>query len=135
KMPACFSSRTSVHLQELRLFGGREFGSFPRIEANGKHVELLADIELQNLQRLGQPLQYFTAQHRALKINQIKDQRPLAKIICQTNRLSCLIAELKIRRNLLVEMLLEPNIFQSRRTNIRRRRHDAFSHPLTPGAH
>src|ERR1700730_15749036 len=116
-MPASGTARSSVTPQIFRLLRGRHFWSLFRIETHCKNVEFLSDIELQHSECALQPTQDFSAQHRALVVNKIQNRRLLAEVISQLDRFAGFVAKCESRRNLFVQVLLNADVLQSRRTH------------------
>src|SRR5258707_5201897 len=132
KMPPCVRTRTAVTFHVVLLLGGRYLWRLSWIEADRDYLEFLAHIELHQPHRAAEAGQRLSAQHGAVVVDEVQDQRLLAEIVPQLHRLASLIAEGKIRGHLAVETLLDANVLESRRTHIRGRRHNAFAHPLAP---
>ena len=60
--------------------------AFPRVDADRDDVELLADVEVQHLQRAGDAVEHLRAEHRALVIDQREQHRPLAEVVAELAR-------------------------------------------------
>ena len=110
-MPTLGCTGTSVSLQEFRLLGGCHRRSFARIEADGKDVELVADIELQHSQRALQSAEDFSTEHGALVVDEVQDHWLFAKVICQTNLLAVFVVESEFGRDLFIQVLFDADIF------------------------
>src|SRR5215471_11394973 len=131
-MPALLRAWTTIAFQPRGFRSARILWRFARIEADREHVEILADIKFHRLQSAGQAAQDLAAQHRAFVINQVQDDRMLAEVIAQANRLSRLIAEREVPRNLFIQVLLDADMFQTGRAYVRGWRFDAGTHALRP---
>src|SRR5579862_8756418 len=133
-MPAISSAGAAVTPDELSFLFRRHLRGFFRIEAHGEDIEFSADVELQDAQRAFETAQHFAAEHWALVVNQVEDHRLLAEIVTQLNRLSGFIAEREVAGNGLVQMLLDTDVLQARRTHVRRRGDGALGHALAESA-
>src|SRR5947209_3956497 len=112
-MPSLRGTGTSVTPQIFRLLRRRHLRRFAGIEAHRDDLKLLPHIELQHAERTFETAKDFSAQHRALVIDQIQDDRLLAEVIPQANCFAGFVAEREIERNLLIQMLLDANVFQT----------------------
>ena len=124
-MPAGGGIGAAVAADVIFLLRCGHLGSLARIEAYGDHVELVADIKLYEAHGAGEAGQSFAAQHGAVVINQIQDERFAAEVITEPYGLSGFVAEGEIGRQLRVEMLLDTDVLKARRPRIRGRGHYA----------
>jgi hypothetical protein len=62
-------------------------------------------------------VEHHRAEHRALVINQRKDDGPLAVIIAQADRRAGFIAERQVSSNLRVELLVDADVVENRRVH------------------
>src|ERR1700680_2723540 len=132
-MPAGGGAGSAVALEVVLFLGSSNRGSFLRVEAHGDHIELVSDIELHHLHCAGKAGEDFSAEHGAVVVDQIQDQRLLAEVVAEFDGTAGVVDEGEIWRNLSVEMLFDANILQIRRTNVGWGRHDAFGHRLRHG--
>src|SRR5215813_545729 len=95
-------------LAHITIFLGRgQFRSLARIEADDDDLELFARDKRERLQTAGQPVQHLVTKHRALVINEREDDRFAVEVIAEPDRLSRLVAEGEIERNLFIQPLIE----------------------------
>src|ERR1019366_5748587 len=80
-----------------------------------------------------QAVECFAAQHRAAIVDEVEYQRLLAEIIAQPHVAAQVVGKHEVGRNLLVQVLLNAHVLQSRRTHVGWRRHNAVAHALAPG--
>src|SRR3984957_20719604 len=76
KMPALIGSGAAEALHDVALFCRSHFGGLTRVEAYSDDVEILADVKGQRLHRADQPFEKFAAEHGALVVAQIQNDRP-----------------------------------------------------------
>src|SRR5882762_5415180 len=133
EMPSPLGAGAVVAPQKLLFLLRRQLGSVFGIEANGDDFEFLAYIELQHAQSAFQAGELFAAQHRAAVVDEVEDQRLLAEVIAQLHLAAQIVGKYEVRWNLLVQVLLNADILQSRRTHVGWRRHNAAAHALAPG--
>src|SRR5579864_44137 len=133
EVPAGRGAGTTVALEVVLLLGGGDGGCFLRIEADRDDIEFVAEVELHHFHGAGQAGENLTAQHGAVVVNQVQDQRLPAEVICEFDGASGFVDEGEIGWNLGVEMLLDADVLQIRRANVGGRGHDAFGHGLSPG--
>src|SRR5437588_4317923 len=81
EMPTLGCAGTSVSLHKLCLLCGCHRRGLARIVADGKHVELVADIELEHPEGAFQSTKDFTAKHGALVVDEVEDHRLSAEVI------------------------------------------------------
>ena len=133
EMPAAYGARTAIALQVVFLLGRGDLGRLLRIEAHRDDIEFVADIKLHHPHRAGEPGESFAAEHGAVVVDEVQDQRLFAEVFAQFDAAPGLVDEREIGRHLPVKMLLDADVLQIRRSDVRRRRHDAFCHCLSPG--
>src|SRR5581483_4472093 len=102
-----------------------------RIEADGEDVEIPPDIELHPFHSTSEPGQHFAAEHWALVINRVQDQRLRTEVVAQLYRVATLIAKGELGRDLLIKMLLDADILQAGRAHIGRWIHNSPAHALS----
>ena len=100
----------AVALEVRLLLGCRQPRAFPRVDADRDDVELLADVEVQHLQRAGDAVEHLRAEHRALVIHQREQHRPLAEVVAELDVPPGLVDERQIERHLFVEPLIDPDL-------------------------
>ncbi len=83
--------------------------------------------------RSGKAGECFSAQHGAVVVDEIQDQWLLAEVVAEFNGASDIVDEGEIRGNLRIEMLFDADVFEVRRTDAGRGRHDALGHGLGHG--
>ena len=100
EMPAGGGAGTAVALEIVLLLGGGDVGRFLRIEAYGEDVEFVADIKLHHLHGAGEPGQSFSAEHGAVVVDQVQDQRLLAEVVAEFDGAAGVVDEGEIGREL-----------------------------------
>src|SRR5690349_13082276 len=100
-----------IHLLHLRGVGG----SLARIDADGNDVVVFSQIEAHDADRAGQSVEHFAAQHRASVIDERDNDRSLAEELAQADVFPRLVAEVKIERKLLVQMLIDADLLKNLR--------------------
>ena len=68
--------------------------------------------------RAGKAAQYLRAQHGALVIHQHQNDRLLPKVLLQLDCLAAFVVESQIKRNLLVQALIKPDLVENRRLRV-----------------
>ena len=135
EVPALIGVRAAIALHDVPLFFGGHFRGFPRVEAHGEDVKILAEIEGQCLHRTNQPLQQFAAEHGALVVTQVQDHRAsVPEIVGKFDRVAEFVFEFEIAGNFSVEMLFDADKFESDGTLVDRRTHDAAARHRTARA-
>src|SRR5262249_3823280 len=102
--------------------------------AHGQHIELIPGIETQSAQGTFKTRKNLAAQHGAAVVNQAQDQRLLAEVVAQSDRLPGFIVKWQAQWKLLVQVLLNAYILKPGRADVGRRRHDPGAHPLSKGS-
>ena len=110
EMPAGRGAGTAVALEIVLLLGGGDLGRLLRIEADGDDFEFVADVELHHLHGAGQAGEGFSAEHGAVVVDEVEDQRLLAEVIAEFDGAAGVVDESEIGRNLGVEMLLDADV-------------------------
>src|ERR1700693_1282881 len=82
EMPSLSCAGTSISLQEFYFLCRSHRWGLAGIEADGKDVELVADIEFEHAQSALQAAEDFSAEHGALVIDEVQDHRLFSEIIC-----------------------------------------------------
>ena len=90
----------------------REPRSFFRIDADRHHVVLTSRVERQHPQRAHQAVEHLRAEHRALVIHEREDDRPFAEVVAEAHVAARFIREREIERHLLMQPLIDPDLFQ-----------------------
>ena len=118
EMPAGSRAGASIALEIILLLRGGNVWSLLRIETHRDHVEFIAHIKLHHLHGAREPSQGFATEHGAVVVDQVQDQGLLAEVSAQSDRLACVVDKREIGRHLPVEMLLNANVLQIRRTDV-----------------
>src|SRR5205085_10442569 len=107
KMPAEASARTVVTRYERLLLLRRVRRRLARVKAHGQHFKLFPHIKGLSAKAAKQSRQNLVAQHRALVEDERKNDRlRVIEIFAQLNCPSRLVLEFQIKRNLLIQLLL-----------------------------
>ncbi len=112
KMPALISARTPVTRDHRPLLCGRKRRPFSRIKAHGDHFVVLANVELQSREDARHAVHHFAAEHGALVINHAENHWPFAEVVAQLHQLSGVITENQVERELLIQLLFNPDALQ-----------------------
>ena len=85
-----------------------------RVDAYRNDIKFAAYVEADNsVHRAGESIQYLRAQHGALVIHQHQNDRLLAKVLLQLDCVAVFIIESQIKRDLLVQALIKPNLVEN----------------------
>jgi hypothetical protein len=109
-VPSRLGARTPVTLQVGLLLCRGEPGPFLRIDADRNDVELLADVEVEHLQRAGHSVEHLGAEHRALVIHHRQQHRAFAEVIPELDVLAVLVDARQIERHLLADPLIDADL-------------------------
>ena len=112
KMPAVNSAGTAVKPGIHDLLRVGEHGFFRGINAEGDDVEILANTQRDFLQCVQRGVEHFGAKHRTLIVNERKDCRLILHELAQCDGCAMFVAKRNIERNLIVQLLIQPNILQ-----------------------
>ena len=100
EMPAAGCAGTAVALEIVLLLCGGDGRRFLRIEADGDDVEFVADIELHHLHGAGQSGERFAAEHGAVVVDEVQDQRLFAEVVAEFDGAAGVVDESEIGREL-----------------------------------
>jgi hypothetical protein len=131
EMPAGRGARASVALEVFLLLGGGDRGRFLRVEADRDDVELIADVELHHLHGAAESGEGFAAEHGAVVVDQVQDQRLRSEVVAESDGVAGVVDKGEICGNLSVEMLLNADVLEVWRADVGRRGHDALGHGLS----
>src|SRR5580693_4023542 len=95
------------------LLGSGVSRRFVRIDAYRDDFILIARRELHHAESAGLTRQLLAAQHRAGVVDQVQNHRTAGlEVIAESYRLSGLILELEIERQLLIQPLIDPDVLE-----------------------
>src|SRR5262245_27143837 len=119
-MPSLLGPGTLVAAQNLFLLFCCRFGSDFGIEADCDDIEFLTNIELKHAQSAFQTGEFFSTQHRAVEVNEVQDQWLLTEVFAQPDLTAEIISKHEVCGHLLVKILLNTDVLQSRRAQVGR---------------
>jgi hypothetical protein len=85
---------------------------FPGIDADAYHLEVVADLTRQDTESTGKAAQALEAQHRASVVHKRQHDRPLTEVLSKLNSPTCFVAEFGVKRQRLIQILIEPDFEQ-----------------------
>ncbi len=113
-MPAFRGSGAAIAFEVSLFCCGGVLRLIAWVNAYCNDIEFTAYVEADNtVHRAGESIQYLRAQHGALVIHQHQKDRLLAKVLLQLDCLAVFIVESQIKRNLLVQALIKPNLVEN----------------------
>ena len=122
EMPARGRVRAAIDAHIHFLFRGGQAWCVFRVETDGQHLELFSHVKLQGLERFEQTVFDHGAEHRAIEIDQRKNDGLRAEIIRKTDRPPDFVAKYQVERDLVAEILVNADIFQDVRPRVGRLR-------------
>ena len=96
--------------QVARLLVGGEPEVVFRVDADDDHVEVLAGVERQRLQRAGHAVEHLRAQHRALVVGEGEHHRARAEELAELHVVAVFVAEHQVERQLLPDLLVDADL-------------------------
>ena len=112
EMPAFGGAGAAVHAHVHFLFSFGQDVRFRRINADGDHVVLVADVRGQFLQAGFDSVQNLGAEHRAVVIDERENHGLLSEKLAERDGFAVLVAEGEVERNRLVQFLVNAHLFQ-----------------------
>ena len=122
EMPAFGGAGAPVALEVDGLLRRRRGRRVVRVEADGDDLEILARIQRHHAERARQAVDHLRAQHRAVVVREHHHHRLAAEVVAETHGRARLVAERRVERHALVDVLIEADLAQRLR---QRGRHDA----------
>src|SRR6185369_8803602 len=96
------------------LLSTRQRRSLSWIEADCNDVIFFSNLKRQDSKRCDHAVQHLSAKHWTIVVNERNDNRLFMKELAQLNWSAILVIELKIQRQLLIQLLLDLHIPQGR---------------------
>src|SRR5439155_14919762 len=110
EVPASRGAGPLVAVEIRRLLRGSKRRLLPWIEADDDHVEIAAWVERQELECARQAVEHLRAQHRAVVVDERKDDRPRAEIVAETHGAAVFLGEQDVKWHLPIEILIEADL-------------------------
>ncbi len=103
---------TAVALEGGGLPRGGLGGRLPRVDADHDYPELLARVERDAAQTLGQAVQHDAAELGALVVGEHEHDGGPAEVVAEPDRRAGLVPEPELERHPLVQALIEPDLLK-----------------------
>src|SRR5438445_6168510 len=110
EVPASRGAGALVAVEIRRLLRGSKRWLLTWIEADDDHVEIAAGVERQELERARQAVEHLRAQHRAVVVDERKDDRPRAEVLAETHGAALFVGERDVERYFPIEILIEADL-------------------------